>query len=71
MKRLAIIIVVAVVLFLFLLLQKRYYLTSDLDPYVNILSNTNEAFIFIGKTTIGQSGSLVGMIVKDFTQTIQ
>ena len=47
-------------------LRPRYFIRSDFSPFVNILSTTNEAFIFIGRTTTRQSGTMAGILLRSF-----
>lgn len=46
----------------------RFYIRSTLGPYVTVLSDTNEAFIYLGRRTIGQSGSIVGILLTSLIQ---
>jgi len=64
MKRLRWLIFIPVLILVFAALRIRHFIKSDLDSYVNVLSSTNEAFIFIGRSTTGESGSGVGILLK-------
>jgi hypothetical protein len=49
---------------LVLMIRPRYSLKCDFDPYVNVLSNTNEVFIFIGIKNVGHSGPYIGSLLR-------
>src|SRR5437762_2858559 len=67
MKRTHWLILIPVLMLVFAAFRNRFFIRSDFDPYVTVLSNTNETFIFIGRSTTGQSGSAFGILFKSLT----